>query len=88
MYGFEGEVKAKYNDQIYLLFQEVFNWLPLCAVLNKKVMVVHGGLFSQDGIKLQQLESIPRGMDIPESGLMSDMLWRYKKKIILPLQKQ
>jgi serine/threonine-protein phosphatase 5 len=40
--SFEGEVKAKYDDKVYELFQTVFNSLPLGYVLNKKVMVVHG----------------------------------------------
>ncbi len=42
IYRFEGEVKAKYDDQVYEVFHEVFNWLPLGYVLNRKVMVVHG----------------------------------------------
>lgn len=75
MYGFEGEVKAKLNSEIYDLFQEVFNWLPLCYVLNKKVMVVHGGLFKEDGVKLKDIEKVDRNRDIPDSGLMCDILW-------------
>lgn len=80
LYGFEGEAKFKYGEQIYDLFQEVFNWLPLSVVLNKKVMVVHGGLFSKDGVKLSDIEKIDRARDIPEDGLMCDMLWSDPKK--------
>lgn len=47
IYGFEGEVKSKYNETMLRLFTEVFCLLPLCAVLGKKVFIVHGGLFSQ-----------------------------------------
>jgi len=75
VYGFEGEVKKKYNDQVYELFQEVFNWLPLSAVLNNKVMICHGGLFKDDGVKLSDIEKINRNRDIPESGIMADILW-------------
>lgn len=46
MYGFEGEVKSKYNTQMMELFSEVFNHLPLSYCINKKVLVsillVHG----------------------------------------------
>lgn len=44
MYGFEGEVKHKYDDQVYELFQQVFNCLPLAYVLGGKgrIMVTHG----------------------------------------------
>jgi hypothetical protein len=37
MYGFEGEVKAKYSGNMCDLFTEVYNWLPLCHCLNSKV---------------------------------------------------
>lgn len=47
MYGFEGEVKAKYSQQMVALFTEVYNWLPLCHCINSKVLVMHGGLFSK-----------------------------------------
>lgn len=80
VYGFEGEVHAKYDNTIYELFQEVFNWLPLAIVLNKKVMVVHGGLFSKDGVKLEDIEKIDRNRDIPEEGLMCDLLWSDPQK--------
>ena len=39
MYGFEGEVKSKYSGQMGELFTEVYNWLPLCHCLNKRVLV-------------------------------------------------
>jgi diadenosine tetraphosphatase ApaH/serine/threonine PP2A family protein phosphatase len=75
IYGFEGEVKAKYDDKIMALFTEVFQWLPLCATVNGKVIVMHGGLFTQDGVKLDDIKKIPRQREPPESGLMSDILW-------------
>ena len=40
MYGFEGEVKAKYSANMCDLFTEVYNWLPLCHLLNHKVGIV------------------------------------------------
>lgn len=39
MYGFDGEVKAKYSVQMAELFTEVYNWLPLAHCLNNKVLV-------------------------------------------------
>lgn len=52
MYGFEGEVLAKYDVKTYDCFSQLFCFLPICHVINKKVMVTHGGLFGKDGIKL------------------------------------
>lgn len=37
MYGFEGEIKAKYNMKMAEFFSEIFNYLPLCHVINRKV---------------------------------------------------
>lgn len=42
MYGFEGEVKAKYTAQMFQLFSEVFQWLPLAQCINNKVLVSFG----------------------------------------------
>eukprot|EP00937_MAST-01D_sp_MAST-1D-sp2_P002623 g2623.t1 len=75
IYGFEGEVKAKYDDKVMGLFTELFNWLPLGACIESKVLVVHGGLFQQEGVKLADIRKCPRGREPPESGLMSDIMW-------------
>ena len=60
MYGFDGEVKAKYTATLIDLFREVFCLLPLCTVLDDKVFIVHGGLFSKDGVTLDQIEKVKR----------------------------
>jgi serine/threonine-protein phosphatase 5 len=75
IYGFEGEVKAKYDDKIFQLFLEVFEWLPLAAVIGQKLFVTHGGLPVTPGVTLDDIRRIKRGMEPPESGLMSDLLW-------------
>ena len=59
-YGFEGEVMAKYDRTVMNLFTEVFNQLPLAAVIDKKVLVVHGGLFDKDGVTLDDIRAIDR----------------------------
>lgn len=75
LYGFDGEVKAKYCLTTLDLFAHSFDRLSLCHVLNKKVFVVHGGLFSSDDVKLDDIAKIKRGRDIPENGPFCDMLW-------------
>ena len=75
IYGFEGEIKAKYDDKIFQLFLEVFEWLPLAAVVGGKVFVTHGGLPTNPTVTLDDIRKIKRGMEPPESGLMSDLLW-------------
>mmetsp|Transcript_16975 Transcript_16975/g.32134 ORF Transcript_16975/g.32134 Transcript_16975/m.32134 type:complete len:514 (+) Transcript_16975:137-1678(+) len=74
IYGFEGEVKAKYDDKIFELFLEVFCHLPLATVIEDKVFVTHGGIPVQP-VTLDEIKKIKRGCEPPESGLMSDLLW-------------
>jgi serine/threonine-protein phosphatase 5 len=75
IYGFEGEVKAKYDDKIFLLFLEVFSYLPLAATIENKVFVTHGGIPATEKVSLDDIRKIKRGCEPPDSGLMSDLLW-------------
>lgn len=75
IYGFEGEVKAKYDEKIFELFLEVFSYLPLASVVGGKVFVTHGGLPTEPGVTLNDIQKIKRGTEPPNEGLMSDLLW-------------
>lgn len=75
MYGFTGEVMEKYSSQMSSMFTHVYNWLPLCHCLNKRVLVMHGGLFSRDDVTLDELREINRNRQPPEEGLMCELLW-------------
>ncbi|KAK9076316.1 hypothetical protein SSX86_004650 [Deinandra increscens subsp. villosa] len=75
IYGFEGEVRSKLSDKFVELFAEVFCYLPLSHVINEKIFVVHGGLFSTDGVKLSDIRAIDRFCEPPEEGLMCEILW-------------
>lgn len=39
MYGFEGEVKKKFTNQMAEFFTEIFCQLPLCHLINRKIFV-------------------------------------------------
>ncbi|GAB5355738.1 hypothetical protein AAMO2058_000231300 [Amorphochlora amoebiformis] len=75
VYGFMQEVKDKYTMMEYDMFEEVFDALPLAAVLENKVLVVHGGLFKRKNVTLDEIKSINRFGDIPPAGIMCEMLW-------------
>lgn len=75
LYGFEGEVTKKYDEDLYNLFCEAFCLLPLCHVINRKVFVVHGGLFSKDNVTLADIRKVNRVQEPPDEGLMTEMLW-------------
>lgn len=75
IFGFEGEVRSKCDEGLYALFCEAFCFLPLCHVINNKVFVVHGGLFSQDDVTLDDIRQVDRVREPPDEGLMTEMLW-------------
>lgn len=72
VYGFQGECIGKYDEITFGMFVEVFQYLPLFTVLNKSVMVVHGGLFHSKAVHLEELDSINRSdftlKDLPQNG--------------------
>lgn len=81
IYGFAGEVRAKYTETVFNLFTEMFQSLPLAFILDgsgedggKKALIVHGGLFSKDGVTIADIQEVDRNCE-PESGLMAEMLW-------------
>lgn len=75
IYGFDGEVRAKYTPLLADLFRETFCALPLAHVLGSKIFVVHGGLFTRDGVTLDDLRAVDRFREPPEEGLMCEALW-------------
>jgi len=77
IYGFEGELNAKLSGggELFDMFQEVFNSIPLAHVIGGKVYVVHGGLFSKHGVKIEELQKPSRDKELPDTGLMHEMLW-------------
>lgn len=66
MYGFEGEVVSKYDKTTYNIFGELFQHLPIAHCLNKKVLVLHGGLFSKDDVALDDIRKIERIREPPD----------------------
>lgn len=78
-YGFEAEVRAKYppGDARRLLreFQAMFRELPVAALVNGSVLVVHGGLSAAPGVRLSDIEAIDRRCEPSGDGLMMELLW-------------
>lgn len=54
------QVRAKYNSTLVDVFREAFCTLPLGFVLAHSVLVVHGGLFSRDGVTLDEMRAVDR----------------------------
>ncbi|TNV73192.1 hypothetical protein FGO68_gene6014 [Halteria grandinella] len=75
LYGFEGEVKKKYDVKLYDLFSELFCYLPIAHCINSQVLVVHGGLFAKDGVKLEDIAKFNRVREPADEGIMCECLW-------------
>lgn len=73
-YGFFFECAALFNASIFNLFCDVFNCMPVAAIVEGKIFCVHGGL-SPDLYSMEQIKSIERPAEIPENGLLCDLLW-------------
>jgi serine/threonine-protein phosphatase PP1 catalytic subunit len=55
-------------------FGALFNWLPVAAIVEQKIFCVHGGL-SQYLDSLQSIRDLERGVEVPEEGLLCDLVW-------------
>jgi Ca2+-binding EF-hand superfamily protein/diadenosine tetraphosphatase ApaH/serine/threonine PP2A family protein phosphatase len=65
-YSFEDEVLKKYDRELYDKIQTSFELLPICALVQDKIMVIHGGLFSND-VTISDIEKVNRVRQIPIS---------------------
>ena len=59
--------KRRYSVKLWRSFTDLFNWLPVAAMIDDKILCMHGGL-SPELKTLDQLEKIIRPTDIPEKG--------------------
>ena len=75
MYGFSGEICDKYGKEMMYLFDEIFCYLPLGCVLNKKIFIIHGGLFSRDGITIDDINNVNRFCEPSKDGVFCELLW-------------
>eukprot|EP01084_Bolivina_argentea_P304743 526388_1 len=74
LYGFYDECKRRFSIKIWKVMCDVFNCLPICALIEEKIFSMHGGLSPQ--LKsIEMIKHISRPTEIPDSGLLCDLLW-------------
>lgn len=71
---FYDECKRRYNIKMWKTFTDCFNCLPVAAIVDEKIFCCHGGL-SPDLQSMEQIRRIMRPTDVPDQGLLCDLLW-------------
>lgn len=74
IYGFYDECKRRYSVKLWKTFTETFKCLPVAAIVDEKIFCMHGGL-SPELEQMEQIKRIKRPTDVPDMGLLCDLLW-------------
>ncbi|TEB34559.1 Metallo-dependent phosphatase [Coprinellus micaceus] len=75
VYGFYDECLRKYgNANVWRFFTDLFDFLPLTALIDNQIFCLHGGL-SPSIDTLDHVRSIDRVQEVPHEGPMCDLLW-------------
>ncbi|EOD10927.1 hypothetical protein EMIHUDRAFT_358030 [Emiliania huxleyi CCMP1516] len=74
VYGFHDECKRRYSVKLWKQFQELFNWLPLAALIDQRIFCLHGGL-SPNLVTPSDISALKRPLEVPDTGLLCDLLW-------------
>ena len=74
VYGFYDECKRRLNIKVWKTFIDVFNTLPIAAIVASKIFCVHGGL-SPSLSSMDDIRRIERPTGVPDYGLLNDLLW-------------
>lgn len=79
-YGFTDECEAKYLKKVFEAFAESFGALPLATLINSSYLVMHGGLFSNDQVTIDDIRTISRfpasgSLQPAREGLAMELLW-------------
>lgn len=82
VYGFYDECLRKYgNANVWKYFTDLFDYLPLTAIVDNQIFCLHGGL-SPSIDTLDHIRALDRLQEVPHEGPMCDLLW-YVKKVFL-----
>lgn len=75
VYGFYDECLRKYgNANVWKYFTDLFDYLPLTALVDGQIFCLHGGL-SPSIDSLDHIRALDRLQEVPHEGPMCDLLW-------------
>ena len=73
-FNFKEECLVKYDQEIYDMFMDLFEALPISGIINGKFITFHGGI-SPELKTLEDLNKLNRFTEPPKKGLLCDILW-------------
>jgi len=75
VFGFYDECLLKYgNSEAWILFTSTFDFMPVAAVIDRRLFCAHGGI-SPAAPSLDQIRDQDRVGEIPFSGALADIAW-------------
>ncbi|CAB03908.1 Serine/threonine-protein phosphatase [Caenorhabditis elegans] len=84
-YGFHAELKKRFQreevyESVYNHFNQVFSYMPLCAIVSKRILCMHGGI-SPHLKSLDDIRAIPLPLETAKTHpLACDLLWADPEK--------
>ena len=82
IYGFYDECKRRFGIKLWKTFTDCFNCLPCSAIIDETIICMHGGL-SPELTTMDQIKRIMRPTDVPDTGLLCDLLWSDPDKDVI-----
>lgn len=73
-YGFYDDCIERYTENIWKIFINTFDCFPCAALVEDKIFCMHGGI-SPKIKNLYDINDIKRPCDIPDEGILCDLLW-------------
>ena len=75
IYGFYDECVRKYgNADVWKAFTDLFDYLPITALIEDHIFALHGGL-SPSLETLDQVRNLDRVRETPHEGAICDLVW-------------
>ncbi|VDL77273.1 unnamed protein product [Nippostrongylus brasiliensis] len=74
VYGFYDECKRRYSVKLYYTFQDLFDSLPLCALVSGRILGMHGGI-SPKLTSWSLMDQTTRPLDPEDNPMAMDLLW-------------
>ncbi|CAH1793610.1 unnamed protein product [Owenia fusiformis] len=75
VYGFYDECLRKYGSpNAWTLFTDLFDYLPITALIEDKIFCMHGGL-SPSIDTIDHVRILDRIQEVPHEGPMADIIW-------------